>query len=165
MRKSNRSAIVAVLGCGVASVVVTVGSAGNTASKQRIAITESASVDSGGSFELLPLTKGSLKHDSGTAALTATVGAPVIRAGLQVTPVAAVTTVKSKLGTFKLVQKIDSVDVSGGYSSDRGTWSLSGGTGAYAGLTGSGKLAAVGIPGGDGNNLIRHEGFVGKGQP
>lgn len=78
-------------------------------------------------------------------------------------PVAAITTVRSKLGTFKLVQKIDSVEVSGGYSSDRGTWSLSAGTGVYAGLTGGGKLAAVGIPGGDGNNLIRHEGFVSKG--
>ncbi len=70
---------------------------------------------------------------------------------------------KSKLGTFKLVQKIDSVELSSGYSSDRGTWSLAAGTGAYAGLTGTGKLAAVGFPGGEGNVNMRLEGFVSKG--
>ena len=107
----------------------------------------SASVDEGGNFEVIPLKAGKVKHDGGTAALAANLKAAVVRGGLKATPVVAVVTAKSKRGTFKLSQKITSVALSCGYSSDRGTWTIGGGTGAYAGVTGSGSLAAVTFPG------------------
>ena len=160
---SRRRAVVAVLVCSVAATLASTGSATKTVTKQRVAIVVFASVDTGGSFEVIPLTPGPLKHDMGSVALTATVQAPVVRGGLAVTPVLVVTTTTSKVGTFKLSQKMESVDVGGGYSSDRGTWSLRAGTGVYAGLTGSGRLAAVGLPGGAGQNSMRLEGVITSG--
>ena len=157
---SRRHTVVAVLTCSVAATLAATGAATKTATKQRVAIVVYASVDTGGSFEVLPLKSGPLEHDMGSVTLAATVKAPVVRGGLGVTPVLVVTRATSKLGTFKLSQKIESVDVGGGYSSDRGTWSVSAGTGVYAGLTGSGRLAAVGLPGGAGQNSMRLEGFI-----
>ena len=160
--KAKRQLVAAALVCACAATLTSTGSATKSATKQRIAILEYASVDTGGSFEVVALTPGALKHDKGGVTLTGFVKAPVIRAGLLVTPVVAVTTATSKLGTFKLSQKIDSVDVGAGYSSDRGTWVMSNGTGVYAGVTGSGSFAAVGLPGGAGLNRIRQEGFITK---
>ena len=157
----RRLAVAAVAG-GAGVILVSAGSAGPNAAKQRIAIVESASVDSGGTFELIPITRGPLKHDTGGVTLSATASqTQVLRGGLRVTPVIAVSTMTSKLGTFKLTQKIDGFEVSEGYSSDRGTWSIRAGTGVYAGVTGSGRLGVVGLS--TGQELIRQEGFIHKG--
>ena len=160
--RSYRRVVLVVLGCALAATLASTGSAIDSVTRQRVAITEKANVDDGGNFELIPLTQGLLKQDVGSVTLAATVKRSVIRGGLQVVPVIAVSTMTSKLGTFKLTQTIYSVELSGGYSSDRGTWKFSAGTGAYAGYTGSGSFAAVGIPGGAGLNIIRQEGFMTK---
>jgi hypothetical protein len=157
---SRRLVVVAALACSLAAVLASTGLATRSATKQRIAIVVYASVDQGGSFEVIPLSPGPIKHDKGSVTLAANVKAAVVRGGLRVIPVLAVTTTTSKLGGFTLSQKIESVEVGGGYSSDRGTWALKAGTGKYAGVTGSGRVAAVGFPGGVGQISMRHEGFV-----
>ena len=160
---AGRRVVAAILTCAVAVTLTSAGSATNSVTTQRIAIEESVSVDTGGSFELIPLTKALLNHDSGTATVAATVKPrKIIRAGLVVVPIVAVSTLTSKLGTLKLSQSVFSVELSGGYSSDRGTWKITAGTGEYAGVTGSGSFAAVGLPGGAGQVLIRQEGFITK---
>jgi len=160
--KSRRALAVAGVVCACIASWASVGSAGKTVLKQRIAIVERASVDTGGEFELIPLARGPLKHDSGGVSLSAVVKAPVVRTGLSVTPVIVVTTAKSNQGSFRLKQTIESVDVGDGYSSDRGTWVISGGTGLYEGVKGSGRFAGVSLPGGSGIVNIRQEGYVTK---
>jgi len=153
---AGRRVVTAILTCAVAVTLTSAGSATNSVTTQRIAIEESVSVD-------IPLTKALLNHDSGTATVAATVKPrKIIRAGLVVVPIVAVSTLTSKLGTLKLSQSVFSVELSGGYSSDRGTWKITAGTGEYAGVTGSGSFAAVGLPGGAGQVLIRQEGFITK---
>ena len=106
-------------------------------------------------------TKGMLKHDAGTVTLSAAVGGNAVRNGSTATLVTATTTAKSKLGSFRLSQRIDSVDVGGGYASDRVTWTLSAGTGAYKGLSGKGVTASIAFPGA-GQINIRREGTVSR---
>jgi hypothetical protein len=160
---TGKRVVIAVLSSAVAVTLTAAGSATTSVTRQRIAIEERASVVGDGSFELIPLTKGLLNHDSGGVTLAATVKQRTfIRAGLVVRPIVAVSTLTSKLGTLKLSQSVFSVDLSDGYSSDRGTWKIAAGTGEYAGVTGSGSFAAVGLPGGAGQVLMRQEGFISK---
>ena len=77
------------------------------------------------------------------------------------TPITGADAMTGKLGTLVISQELTSAGVGRGYSNDNGTWSLDGGTGAYADYKGGGRFAAVGLP--NRKLLFREEGYVSKG--
>lgn len=142
------------------SMLASVVSANPNATKQRISILGKLGTGSGPTFQLIPLTKGPLKRDSGTFLANGQINGPVISNGQRVKTILGYDDLTGYQGTFKMSQSVESVAIGGGYTVDTGTWSLQGLTGAYAGLTGEGRFAAVGFP--SGKLLSRQEGWVTK---
>jgi hypothetical protein len=129
-----------------ATVILAAGaSAGPNATKQRIAIQ-----GQGATFTLKPLTTGVLKSDAGSASFCCWTGRAVIRDGqkLEVTNGPDMTLL-GKRGTLEAHNRMEFLDVSGGYSLFTGTWKVVRGTGDYAGLAGGGRIAGVGLPNGE----------------
>ena len=141
------------------SASVSVGSARALANKQRIAIEEKSTLGThGGTFRLIPLTPGPVKADSGTFTYTAQPLPTAIRNGQRVARYTGTDTLTGKRGTLYISNTTASTDAGGGYSVGTGTWSVGGATGAYVGLNGRGRAAAVGTPGG--LTISRYEGYV-----
>lgn len=134
------------LGLAAAALTLTaVAAAGPVAAKQRIAIQ-----GQGGTFTLKPLTTGLLKSDAGTISFCCWTGRTVIRDGqkIEVTNGPDMT-LEGKRGTLVAHNRMEYLDVPGGYSLFTGTWKVVRGTGVYAGLAGGGRVAGVGLSNGE----------------
>ena len=143
------------------SMLVSAGAAGSTSKKQRIAIEEKVTTTAlagSGTFTLTPLTPGPLKADSGTFTYTGGSQGQVLRNGQSVTRYSGVDVLKGKHGTLRIPNSTATVDAGGNYRVGTGTWSLSGGSGAYASLRGGGRGAVGGPP--QGTVFTRYEGYV-----
>ena len=135
--------------------------------KQRIAIEGVYSQGSGtGTFKLVPKTPGPLTADSGKFVGSGDIHPLVIRNGQSVEVISGSDVMTGKNGTLTVTQQLEMV-VAGGplaggarYRVITGTWSLSGGTGAYKGLTGQGAYAAVALPRYGNNVRFSEEGIV-----
>lgn len=142
-----------------AATLAAVAAAGPVASRERIAFQVHSCNGDPCSFVLTPLTAGSVRADSGTVAWCCWTRRFVTRGGQKVevdSPVLG--TFTGKQGTIKVSQQIEWVDIPDGYSISTGTWKVVGGTGAYAGLTGGGLHAGIGLP--DGSAKFRDDGLV-----
>jgi hypothetical protein len=145
----------------VASFTAAIGTAGGTATKQRIAIEERFNTVTGkGTWRVIPLTPGPITRQSGTLTVSGGFAGTAMRNGGRVTLIIGRQTLTGKNGTITLSQKVDTTDVwvGSGYSADVGTWKLTGSTGAYAGLEGGGRFAGVGLL--NGMVFARQEGWV-----
>lgn len=140
---------------------LTSGAAGSSTAKQRIAIEEksTATASGTGTFRLIPLSAGPLKADSGTFTWTGgQSGSQTIRKGQRLTAYKGVDVLKGKHGTLRIPNDTFAVDAGGGYGAATQTWSIAGGSGAYAHLSGGGAGANVGTP--QGTVFGRYEGYV-----
>jgi hypothetical protein len=68
---------------------------------------------------------------------------PLIRNGQGIAVYVAAETLKGRQGTLVVRWRVEFVGAGNGNTVGTGTWSLVRGTGAYAGVTGGGRLAAV----------------------
>jgi hypothetical protein len=123
-------------------LLTSVATARPNATKQRVTIIAKGTsyASSSGSFVLEPAA-GALKHDSGTESSVATRQRSVARGGQSAEVVTWVTTCKGKRGSFVFRARIEHVDAGNGYQIGTGTWQVVRGTGAYAGITGGGRVA------------------------
>jgi len=137
------------------------GAASSNAINQRIAIEEKSTATAAGTgtFRLIPLMPGPLKADSGTFTWTGgQSGSPAIRRGQSVTTYKGVDTLKGKHGTLRIPNVTFAVDAGSGYGTATQTWSIAGGSGAYAHLSGGGAGANVATP--KGIVFGRYEGYA-----
>ena len=160
MKIQRITALVVLLACSSAVVLLSVASAGSTATKQCVSFlmnfnpgTETAS------WQLIPLSPGRLKRDEGSSTGGGTIGAPSLRNGQRVTPISGSDMMTGKRGTLVISQTLVSAQVGNRYTADVGTWKFVSGTGAYKGLTGGGRFAGVGLPSGN-TVLINQEGCL-----
>ena len=139
----------------VAVALAAVAAAGGAASKQRIAI------DSKGEngFVLTPLTRGSLSGDGGSVAFCCWTSRPIVRNGQAVDVTTGPRmTLLGKRGTLIASNRMEFLNVRGGYAVFTGTWKVVRGTGAYSGVSGGGRIAGVEPPNGD--TRWRREGIL-----
>lgn len=143
------------------TVVATAATSGTDAQRQRIAIEGVFNTLTGrGTFRIVQLSPGELKADSGSFTGTGNISRSVIRNGQTHTPITGADSYTGKLGTLIVSQEITSVSAGNSFSSDRGSWSIDGGTGAYEGYKGGGGFAAVGTT--KNRVFFRQEGYVSK---
>ena len=153
------TALVVLLACASAVSLLSVASAGSRATKQCVSLLANFNVQTGAaSWDLVPLSPGPLKRDSGSSSGDGQIGAPTLRNGQRVTPITGSDNMTSKRGTFVISQKIVITEVGNDYHSGIGTWRFMRGTGAYKGITGGGRYADVGLPGG--TVLVNQEGCL-----
>lgn len=165
MRLEHRVSTAFGCACVVVATLASVGSAGSlTAAKQRIAIIQRTNFAGSGTFELVPVSPGPLKRDSGTVSGSGTHDAPVVRGGLRVTPFSGAFELKGKRGTLRISEVLESTEVADGYGHDTGTWSINiyATTGVYKGYAGEGRSVGVSRAS-DRRVVFRSEGFVTKG--
>jgi hypothetical protein len=149
-----RTKLAAIAALAIAAITLTaVASAGSTATKQRVGI----QVTKGG-FVLTPLTAGPIKPDTGTASFCCWTQRSIIRDGQAIDINNPQMTLTGKQGTLVTRNVIGWTDVPDGYSLFTGTWKVIRATGVYAGLTGGGGAAGVGLPNGNTNAMF--EGFL-----
>jgi hypothetical protein len=96
-----------------------------------------------GTFVLYALTDGPLELDSGRYTLAAAEKPHIVRNGQGIAVYIAVETLTGKRGSFVIRWRVEFVGAGEGSTVGTGTWSLVRGTGAYAGASGGGRLAAV----------------------
>jgi hypothetical protein len=120
-----------------------VATAGPDAAKQQVQIlaTGVANPASSAKCVLTPLSPGALAPDSGTEASVIAKQRSVTRDGQPAEIVTWVTTCEVKRGTFVLRVRIEHIDAGNGFHIGTGTWTFVRGTGAYAGITGGGRVA------------------------
>lgn len=139
-----RKALTAVVVLGAAAaVLVAVASARPTSAKQRVSI-----ANTGNSFVLRPTSAGPVKSDKGALDACCWTTRHVVLAGERLDVNDPHLTLTGRNGTLKLRNRIVWVDVPGGLSIFIGTWKVVGGTGAYAGLSGHGRVEGVATIGG-----------------
>jgi len=140
VRRRARSVVAVALTVAAAAVAVApVATAGRTAAKQRVQITQGGD----GSFVLAPLTAGAVKNDSGGFAACCWSERSVTRAGESVEIDNPQITLAGKRGTIVARNRIEFVDIPGGEAVFTGTWRVIRATGAYSGLVGGGRVAGV----------------------
>ena len=145
-------AVLAVLGAAV--TLTSVAAAGPEAAKQRVAI--NVTILPSGKGVLTPLKDGALERDSGTFGgnwqSQVSRGRKVMRNGQAVTIYSGVWTLTGKRGNLVFRERNEWVDL--GHDQNRdgaedgiatGTWKVVRGTGAYAGVTGGGGSAHLGM--------------------
>jgi hypothetical protein len=152
----------ALLAALVAAVTLTsFAAAGPDAARQRVAIYMK---DPGnGTFVLRPLQPGTLKRDSGTVSMVYDAPTTLTRNGQSVDVYRNNYTLKGKHGTISIRERNEFVGVSNekvpGFDFTPGvgigTWTVVGGTGAYAKITGGGRSGHQGHPW-----LVQQEGFL-----
>ena len=136
----SRYAVLIALAAAV--TVASVATASPEAAKQRVQITTSGPANSSGQkFVLTPLSAGPLESDSGTSTSVVANQRTVTRDGQAAQIVTWVTTQKGKRGSFVVRARIEHIDAGNGFHIGPGTWKFVRGTGAYAGLTGGGRVA------------------------
>ena len=142
MRRYSGTAL-AVTGLA-ATMLVATASGGPVVSKQRIAIEGRLHLATGkATWTLKPLSPGALKRDSGTAIGGGTFKPPAINpSGQKVIVIIGKDANTGRNGTFDTTQRVESVTVPG-FEHASGTWVFKGKTGAYAGVSGGGRFAAV----------------------
>jgi hypothetical protein len=149
-----RTKLTAIAALTVAAVTLTAAaSAGSPPAKQRVAIRFTAK-----GFVLTPLTSGPIKPDSGTVAFCCWTPRAIMRGGEAVDIDNPQMTLTGKQGTLVTRNLIGWIDVPDGYSLFTGTWKVIHATGAYAGLTGGGNGAGVGLP--NGSSEAAYVGFL-----
>jgi hypothetical protein len=137
-----------------ALMLAAVASAGSSTAKQRVAIRFTNT-----GFVLTPLTSGRIKPDTGTVAFCCWKQRSIMRGGESIDMNNPRMTLTGKQGTLVTRNLIGWIDVPDGYSLFTGTWKVIHATGAYAGLTGGGNGAGVGLP--NGNSEATYVGFLG----
>jgi hypothetical protein len=141
-----------------------VAAAGPGAARQQVEITLSGvaipASTTPGKFVLTPLGAGALKPDSGKEASVAADQRVVTRDGQRADIVTWVTTCKGKRGTFVLRVRIEHIDAGNGFHIGTGTWRFVRGTGAYAGITGGGRVANAWVDHGSRALSERYDGFL-----
>lgn len=96
-----------------------------------------------GRFVLHVLTPGPVGTDTGSFAHRDGAVAGGIRGGQGVARYLLLTEYSGKRGTLLVRQQLEFVAAGNGYTVGTGTWRIVGGTGAYAGMTGSGRQGYV----------------------
>jgi hypothetical protein len=122
--------------------VSAVAAAGPATVKQRVAI----EVERGSSpepFTLTPLSSGTVAADHGLAAFCCWTNRHVVRAGETLDLNDPQMTLTGKQGTIVIRNRIVWMDIPNGAAIYTGTWKVVRGTGAYAGLGGSGTAAGL----------------------
>jgi hypothetical protein len=157
---NRRQPVLAVVGLVAALplALVSAGAAGPTAKMQRISIEEHSGSQT---FVLTPLTPGPIEADSGAVTFAGGFRSKGLRDGQFFRKYGGLETFQGKRGILRVPNAITTTDAGGGYQTGTGTWSISGGTGPYAGLRGGGRQSAVGTPKGTG--FTRYEGYVSTG--
>ena len=150
-----RKTLIAAATLATAAVLVTVAAARPGSTTQRLSIMEK-----GGQFVLTPTSSGAIQHDSGAFSSCCWTTRHVVRAGRRLDLDNPLLTLTGKNGTLKLRNHIIWVDVPDQWSIFTGTWKVVGGTGAYAGLSGHGRVAAAYSP--SGVDRVQFFGFLSK---
>ena len=138
----------------LAVMLATVAAAGPVAAKQRVAI----QVKDGAPFVLTPLTSGTIKPDTGAATFCCWSERHIMRDGQAIDINDPRWTLTGKLGTIVGRNQIGFVDLPDGWAVFTGTWKVIRGTGAYAGLSGGGRVAGVSLA--NGSTKAQFEGFL-----
>ena len=135
-----------------------VAAAGPEAARQQVDITAKCKNPAESlKFVLTPLGPGALKPDSGTETAVVANQRVVTRDGQRAEIVTWVTTCKGKRGSFVLRVRIEHIDAGNGFHIGTGTWRFVRGTGAYAGITGGGRVANAWVVG---SLSERRDGFL-----
>jgi hypothetical protein len=139
-----------------------VAAAGPGAARQQVEITATGVANPAASakFALTPLSPGGLAPDSGTEASVVAKQRVVTRDGQRAEIVTWVTTCKGKRGSFVLRVRIEHIDAGSGFHIGTGTWRFVRGTGAYAGITGGGRVANAWVDRGSRALSERRDGFL-----
>jgi hypothetical protein len=124
-------------------LLTSAATAGTSTTTQRVAITAKGTshTSSTGRFALAPLETGPLGPDTGTESSTIARQRSVVRDGQNAQIVTWITTCEGKRGSLVFRARIEHVDAGNGYEVGTGTWEVVRGTGAYAGITGGGRVA------------------------
>lgn len=146
--------LVAALGAAAASLTA-VAATEPVAAKQRIAIIGKGSTHT---FVVVPLTPGELGRDSGSFADCCWTERVTVRDGQRVEIDNPLATYTGARGTLVVRYRVEWVDAGNGYTVGTGTWKIVRGTGAYKGITGSGRSASAWLR--DGFLGLRAEGWV-----
>ena len=112
----------------------------------------------GAPFVLTPLTSGAIKPDTGTATFCCWTERSIMRDGQAIDINDPQWTLTGKLGTIVGRSQIGFVDLPDGWAVFTGTWKVIRGTGAYAGLSGGGRVAGVALA--NGTTKAQFEGFL-----
>jgi hypothetical protein len=148
---------IGVLAIATAAVVLAaVAAAGPAASKQRISIQVRAGADR--PFVLAPMTPGAIKRDTGTATFCCWRSHLIMRSGQTIDLADPQMTLTSKRGTVVTRNRLEWVEIPDGDAVFTGTWKVIRSTGAYAGLSGGGRLAGIMLA--NSNTKSRYEGFL-----
>ena len=137
------------------AALASVAAAGPLAAKQRIEI---INAKGGASFVLNPLMPGAIKRDAGAFAACCWSNRSITRNGERIDINDPQITMTGKQGTLVMRNRIEFVDIPDGEAVFTGTWSVVRGTGAYAGLTGGGRVAGVQLA--DGSTKSQFQGFL-----
>ena len=145
-----------------AVTVASVATASPQAVKQRVQITSGGIADPSSltKFVLTPLSAGPLQPDSGTVGSVVANQRTVTRDGQTAQIVTWVSTGKGKRGSFVVRARIEHIDAGNGFHIGPGTWRFVRGTGAYAGMTGGGRVANAFIDFGSRALSERWDGFL-----
>jgi len=138
-----------------AVTLAAVAAGGPLAAKQRVAI-QGKGVNG---FVLTPLTAGALKADTGTGTFCCFTSQVITRDGQRIEITDPRLTLAGRRGTLVTSNRVEWLDVPGGYQLFTGTWKVIRGTGDYARLAGGGRVAGIQLPNGDIN--WRREGLLG----
>jgi hypothetical protein len=139
-----------------------VATASPEAAKQRVEITLGGGANPGSAqkFVLFALSAGPLEPDSGPSSSFVANKRTVTRDGQPAQIVTWVSTQEGKRGSFVVRARIEHIDAGNGFHIGTGTWRFVSGTGAYAGLTGGGRVANAWIGFGSQTVSERWDGFL-----
>lgn len=153
MRKTVTAAV-ALVALAAAFAAVAAGGTHSTAQRVRIEVTGTGP----NAFVLRPMSHGRVQRDSGPMTFCCWRSWNVTRAGAKLEVTNPRLTLTGKQGTLEIRNTVEWVGLPDDWSVQTGTWKVVGGTGAYAGLSGSGRVASVLIP--DGHIRLRLFGFL-----
>jgi hypothetical protein len=135
MRKTlTTAATVVAMAAGFAAVAA----GGTDSSKQRVRI--EATWGDPFAFVLRPMSQGRVQRDTGPLTFCCWRTGHVIRAGARLQVTDPRKTLAGTQGTLKIRERIEWMDVPDGWAIVTGTWKVVGGTGAYAALSGHGRV-------------------------
>jgi hypothetical protein len=154
-------AIVALAALGIAASGLVPGAVARPeATRQRIAIEESwpSCEKYRGTFQVIPLTSGRVVAGTGPFTGNTRLHRHAVRDGQTVSTFRSVHVLTAKVGTLRIHTELELSSAGSGYQAGPITWSLRGGSGAYAEVVGVGRGTFVCTPAGAGT--LRLEGFV-----
>lgn len=153
MRRAMTALVVLV---AATTTLASVASARPAAANQRVSIDQK-----GGSFVLTAASSGAIKDDKGALTACCWTSRHVTVAGQRLEVDNPRLTLTGANGTLNFRNRIEWVDVPGGLGILNGTWKVVGGTGAYAGMSGHGRVEGVQTKGGYGR--VHFFGFLTSG--